>query len=544
MRPLIPECKVFSPTAALLFMLIGIAAFAQVLTSYFLADDFFILNSIISSGPLTDPWASAGGPGFGFLRPVVSFFFWLDHAVWGLSPAGYHLTNIVIHGINAYLVALLCSALLDIFELGGRNDHTAVFSGLVFLLHPSHAESVSWISGRTDVIAAFFFLASVLAICRYLKKPSAPLLALAGLSAALSFFSKESAVFLPSVLTALCAAFWHFRRSPGMRRMLPYITPALLSFAVLAVYFLVRLSTLGSLRGGYASNAGTPFISLGSVAVLVRHSVRALIPAFPKAAYGLFAYNEIILIVGFIAGAVSAAVAGRLRSLSRRELAFLAFCCFCFLCSLCPAATLKSQIFSSEGERLVYIPSVFISIILSFACLRVLRSRKLRCCAAALLIFFYSGALQIANSNWACAARVSRSVIDQIAAIDTSDVILLNLPDNYRGAYMFRMGLQEAVALNGRKFQSLRVCVYHDVLDLDDQISLELDPASRVIHVRLPDRNALIRGISQAKGVVAVEQEDLHSSSIKVLDAPPGCGVFFYDRGVIRPFRMTAQNSG
>src|SRR5437660_1122680 len=42
-----------------------------------------------------------------FYRPLASFSFWLDHAVWGGRPLGYHLTNVLLAGAGAALLYAL-----------------------------------------------------------------------------------------------------------------------------------------------------------------------------------------------------------------------------------------------------------------------------------------------------------------------------------------------------------------------------------------------------------------------------------------------------
>src|SRR5262249_60718102 len=44
--------------------------------------------------------------------PVAWLSFALDHAVWGLRPGGYHLTNVLLHAANAGLVYVLAARLL------------------------------------------------------------------------------------------------------------------------------------------------------------------------------------------------------------------------------------------------------------------------------------------------------------------------------------------------------------------------------------------------------------------------------------------------
>ncbi len=147
----------------------------------------------------------------------------LDYALWGLNPLGHHLTSILLHGLNTFLVVILTSRLCrETYGAEGTGRSlpergilsAGLITGLLFGLHPLHAESVAWISERKDLLCAFFFLLSLLAYVRYIAaykvagQPHVfPLrnrqylssLALFGLA----LLSKPMAVTLPVVLLIL-----------------------------------------------------------------------------------------------------------------------------------------------------------------------------------------------------------------------------------------------------------------------------------------------------------------------------------------------------
>jgi hypothetical protein len=284
----------------------------------------------------------------------------------------------------------------------------------------------------------------------------------------------------------------------------------------------------------------------GTIAVFVRHFLRSLLPALPKDFYVFFAYNEIIFCTGFFLGIASIPIISRFRNLSRKEMFFIGMCLFCFICSLLPVATLKSQIFSTEGERFVYIPTIFISIALSFASYKIFQSRRLWRCLAGLVISCYLYSLWETNTNWAYAAHMSESLVNQIAAVKTSDdLILLNIPDNYRGAYVFRNGLQEALrTFKKKKFHFVKAFVLHDVLNINDLISFRLDPPSSTFYIELRERNALIRHTGSSDINFSFEQENLNNARIQVKNNSLGSSIYYYDQGKILPLKGSSFDSG
>ena len=83
---------------------------------------------------------------YGYYRPIISLSYMIDYAVWGLKPWGFHLSNIIFHTVSCILVYLIFNSLFN-------NRSISIITSLLFACHPIHTESVTWISGRTDIIA-------------------------------------------------------------------------------------------------------------------------------------------------------------------------------------------------------------------------------------------------------------------------------------------------------------------------------------------------------------------------------------------------------
>jgi hypothetical protein len=96
--------------------------------------------------------------------PVTWLRLGLDYLLWGMDPAGYYLTNVVLHGVNAGLLAVVIRRLLlRATSFGGADLDAAADTGaLAFSLNPLRVESVAWISERRDVLSGMFFLLTLL----------------------------------------------------------------------------------------------------------------------------------------------------------------------------------------------------------------------------------------------------------------------------------------------------------------------------------------------------------------------------------------------
>jgi protein O-mannosyl-transferase len=101
----------------------------------------------------------------GDFKPLGWASYAADYTFWGLNPLGYHLTNILLHVLNA-----LCLYFLLLILTGEKTAPWKIcIAVLFFSLHPLRVESVSWITARKDVLCGLFYLISLLAYLRYVQ---------------------------------------------------------------------------------------------------------------------------------------------------------------------------------------------------------------------------------------------------------------------------------------------------------------------------------------------------------------------------------------
>jgi protein O-mannosyl-transferase len=132
---------------------------------------------------------------------------WLSHMLdvdgFGNDPAAHHLISVVIHAVSGALL------FLALFRMTGATWCSA-FAAAVFAVHPLRVESVAWAAERKDVLAALFWMLTLLAYRSYVVRPTIQRYILVALYLLLGLLAKPMLVTLPFVLLLL--DIWPLRR--------------------------------------------------------------------------------------------------------------------------------------------------------------------------------------------------------------------------------------------------------------------------------------------------------------------------------------------
>jgi len=177
-----------------------------------------------------------------FTRPVMANYHpitWLSHMLdvelWGLAPAGHHLTSILLHALASGLLFLWLARVTG-------DSLRATIVTLLFAVHPLRVESVVWVSERKDVVSGVFVLACLLCRARVREDESKGWTVAMQVAGVLALLSKPTTVPLPIGLYLVDA--WVDRSAPAL---LPWLRRnALLVTAALVVAGLTVASQEGA----------------------------------------------------------------------------------------------------------------------------------------------------------------------------------------------------------------------------------------------------------------------------------------------------------
>ncbi|TWT59819.1 hypothetical protein [Rubinisphaera italica] len=195
-QPQQPEYDVALHTRRAMFLLFGL-----VLAVFGISVTFDFVNWddpwYIHRNPLVQSWSFQNLYGICTetvtrnFAPLTIFSYLIDHSLWGKWAGGYHLTNVLLHGINAILVFLL------VRQITTRHVFALVVA-LLFAIHPIQIESVVWISARKGLLSSAFILLSLLF---WLKRERTSQDELSGtILFVVALMCKASAVVVPGIV--------------------------------------------------------------------------------------------------------------------------------------------------------------------------------------------------------------------------------------------------------------------------------------------------------------------------------------------------------
>ena len=421
----------WKPLGVLAFFLAGsLVVYRRILSTPFVIDDYYLLTHLPEG-----VWRLFANFRTQYLRPVMGLTLSVDRAIWGLNPFGYHLTNVLVHGANAFLVSVAGCRLLRLSGVEPGPARLVAWSGAaLFLVLPSHTEAVAWVSGRTDVFAAFFCLAS---LCAYLigrESGKRAYLRAALLLFVVAAFTKESTLSYPLILVGV---EWFARRAsggapwaPAIRRVAPFVAGPVL-------YLAVRVFVLGHLFGDR--------IGAEHLAFSVDHTVRTISAHVGGAFAPLVSQNRFRALLGLMAVALAVVI---VRRGSTASAAYLLLALFAL--SLLPVINFEHAR-HGEQERVVYLPSVFSTLLIGVLIYGAFaRHAKWAAWAAACgLVLAFGRSLDASCLLWNRAGQLTREIIESARALPAERLIVLDMPRDLRGAWMLGNGLDSAPALYG-----------------------------------------------------------------------------------------------
>jgi len=379
---------------------------------YFFLNDDFIHIPLAANGDFIQG---------SFYRPLSNLSIWLDYKLWGFNAAGYHLSNILIHLVNTLLIFLVGRKIFSLNSDARSSSLKSVLSALLFLIYAYHSEPVFWIIGRGGSLAALFFL---LAFLFYLKSWSGSvyyyilslLLFLAGL------FAYEIIWCYPAVVAIFTIRF------SSERKQGPRIAGVVIVFVL---FLLFKFFFTGSLSGSYELGALKNFRLVNLFYNFNTLFARSFLPPMKNSVLFLTLYLSLLLSL----------FAALIKFRKQSKVLIVLFSCV-GLCVL-PVVSLGVDTHDSESERFIYLATAFA---IFFIVELLFQFKKFVVAIACIfLLVFHSYELAKAAGTYKFSGMVTRKSLECISVSRKDTIIAINVPTQYQGALIFRIGLPEAL---------------------------------------------------------------------------------------------------
>lgn len=226
---------------AFLIFAMAFAVYLTCLSNQFALDDF----ALVVENPQIRSWSKvpelltsdflAGKHGSevqsSHYRPVTAITYVLNYSLHDTRPFGYYLINVILHALNSVLAFLLARRMFD------KPSHGPLLIALLYATHPIHTEAVANVSGRSELLCTFFYLAA-LRLHAKSRSTTRPVLAVSGVLGLLllALGSKEFAV---TFIAAVIFFDLLFQREQSWRDVLRTQWPRYVAYMVLIALFWV-----------------------------------------------------------------------------------------------------------------------------------------------------------------------------------------------------------------------------------------------------------------------------------------------------------------
>ncbi len=416
--------------AILLIISVGFIVYSSSFSNPFIWDDeaLIVNNSYIRSWQntariFTSPLVRSHRFKTFFYRPLQELSYTLDFQFWQLEPFGYHLSNTLLHLINALLIFFIVKRISKDYIL-------SLFSSLLFVIHPIHTQAVTYISGRADLLIGIFLLLSFLSHVKHFYLFSTLLFTLA-------LFSKESAISFPLILILYDRLF----RPPAGRRplfLLKHISPLII---VILAYLYLRLSFPALYDYKMITPSATNFFlrifSIGKIIFSYLwllaypaglHMERSL--SLPKSFLAPSYLFSFLILLGILAGIFIAYRArGKIPSQSGCQNPLPIFSLGWFFIFLLPMLNIL-KLDTLMAEHWLYLSSAGIFVLFIIGTRHFIKNKSLLVFALTLLLIFYASFTIKRNIEWGNKLRFAKRT-------------LLFAPDSIRANYFLGQILLE-----------------------------------------------------------------------------------------------------
>lgn len=442
-----------------ILLVVELMAYSGIFSIFFLSDDFNLLIA-------RSDWLTFGE---GYFRPLPHLLVHSIYRLFGLNLFPYHLASLVLHYLTVIILYFILRKLF-------KNRAIALAGAVLFCTNFLISEAVFWISSVTSLLVALFYLLGVYLYLCYLERPKRTTYGLVILCFILSLLAKENAVTFPVLLVLVEIAYTkgvlgeRFQWRSCLRRVLPLAL-------ILLVYLAFKFHSVSAAMDRDTLSIG--YHNLRNI----RHLLLSMFTFNPFNDLP-FVLIDIKIMNLFLNSPIQAPVIsiclGKFWLPLVLGALILVFCLvmlwtgeirvkiglLAFFAVMGPFIFISSHHLLYGGYfryplRLYYLPAAFFFIFLSALLsqgatwLKAQFPRR----SIVMMVVFLAAMLTLSEvvkirkrtADWLIAGQVTQSVIQQsrpfMTGTSARTLIFFNVPDSFRGAYIFRNGFVSALSI-------------------------------------------------------------------------------------------------
>lgn len=399
----------------------GFLFYANILNNNYFSDDFSVIKRLTLDKQFWPP---------GFFRPLSDLSILFCASVFGISPFSQYLFNVLLLVASSFFVYRFF--VLYFKDINSKYD-IGFLAALLFILYPFHNETIVWVVGRASILAGFLGIAAICSV--FSGRALWQKILLSNIFFFLALAAYESVFPLPGILLILL-----YNKKTDIRKYFLWLSTYVVTFIL---HIACRIYFANIIFGNYQKDG----LQLGITDYIVN-----FLKAFARS-FIMPIENNKIFIGSCISLIIIAGIVLYKLFFKQKDYFFKiewAKFFLCFLASLIIPCFFSVSVKTSEGDRMLYFPSFFLIILVVMLLYAVYEKKKIFYSSLTLIIFYFGLNIILNNNNWRKASAIIDTSVSSIKQMtkDEKKNVIINIPDSYNGAYIFRNGFKECMMLN------------------------------------------------------------------------------------------------
>lgn len=413
-----------------------------------------------------------------FLWHVPSIAYYIVYKIFGFHWLGWHLVFSFLHSINAFLLFIIIQKVIK-----KETNWTSFFASLLFLVSPYQTEVVAWGAALHYILIVNFLLLGFLVLIRYFETNSIKYLIWFHLFFLGSLSCFEQAFLFPLLFALFVALIIPIIVDIDVWKLMKifFLKFFLLNMVSILGYFIMTKIVFGVWIAHYGSGTHASIHLKSMLDSLLNYNLKFLVyyrylPSFIQQYINNPIFHLALLIISvFIVIAFICWILLK-KYYHNYSIKIITFFLSCYVVMLVPVLNLDNSFtFEIQSDRYGYIASLFfypLFVWIAFKVLDRLLFIMVMLAEIVICIILLTHAVQF----WHSSGNFALSLIDNYPLRSGQNAYVLNLPDNYRGAYMFRNGFAEGLSLlhkSKNKFNT-EIIAWVNVFSNENETSIEI----------------------------------------------------------------------